>query len=299
MGQVEDNELGDACICHSIDDSEWISRPCISGSCGGFSDEGEAVFEIEAEEEFLGAKLSNPVREFAGIGEGLEGENDAGGTATEKPAGLFEIADAHVDVELESIGDEPTECLPMGDFAHESVEVGDVESFESEIVPDGAGDIERAGGIGELGDDGLVFIASPADAANDVAVHEIEDGNDFHNGAYEGRESLLCKLELAMVDLDSALGLEFVEVGEGFSHAEHEVDGVHGPEEGAGHVVDGGGAISFQDIEDVRFPFIVMFCDFTGAVRQGAEGRPMSRAGKSALRTEGDDLLESIEIFLE
>lgn len=180
VGQVEDNELGDACICHSIDDSERIARPCISGSRGGFSDQGGAVFEVEAEEEFLGAKLSDPVRKFAGIGEGLEGENDAGGTATEKPAGLFEIADAHVDVELESIGDEPTECLPMGDFAHESVEVGDVESFESEIVPDGAGDIERAGGIGELGNDGLVFIASSADAANDVALHEIEDGNDFH-----------------------------------------------------------------------------------------------------------------------
>lgn len=98
---------------------------------------------------------------------------------------------------------------------------------------------------------------------------------------------------------DAAFGFEFVEVGEGFSHAEHEVDGVHGPEEGAGHVVDGGGMISFQDLEDFCFPLIVMFGDFPSALRQGAEGRSMSRASKSAFRTEGDDLLESIEIFLE
>ena len=98
---------------------------------------------------------------------------------------------------------------------------------------------------------------------------------------------------------DAAFGFEFVEVGEGFSHAEHEVDGIHRPEEGAGHLVDGCGAIPFQDLEDFCFPLIMMFGDFTCALRQGAEGRSMSRASKSALRTEGDDLLESIEIFLE
>lgn len=129
-------------------------------------------------------------------------------------------------------------------------------------------------------------------------MHEVNDGNNFHGWAFEGG-AWLRKLELAVVGLDSAFGLEFVEVGEGFSHAEHEMDGVHGAEEGAGHIVDGGGAITLQDIKDVCFPFVVVFGDFAGAVRKGAEGGSMSRTGDGAIRTKGGDLLEAVEIFPE
>ena len=36
-----------------------------------------------------------------------------------------------------------------------------------------------------------------------------------------------------------------------------------------------------------------------GAVGQGTEGGAMSRTGDGAIRTEGSDLLEAVEIFLE
>ena len=176
--QVEDNEIPDVGLGDVSGDGQGVSRPLVGGGERG------ASFEVEAEEEAIGAEFLDPAGEFGGGSERFEGENDAGGAATEKAAGLFEFADAEVDFEFEAVGDEPAVRVPVGDFSLERVEVGDVEAVEAEAIANGAGDIEGAGGVGELGDDGPVFVASSADAANDVALHEIEDGDDFQGGAF-------------------------------------------------------------------------------------------------------------------
>ena len=144
MGEVEDDHLRDAGIGDEICDLEGIGRPVRRRSDGG------AGFEVEAEEDFFGIELRDPAGEIFRIGERFEGEDKMGGTATEETAGLIEIADSHVDVELESVGNEPAERLPMGNFSHETIEVGDVEAFQAEVVPDGAGDVERAGRVDDF-----------------------------------------------------------------------------------------------------------------------------------------------------
>lgn len=177
--QVEDNEIPDASLGDVSGDLQGVGRPLAGGGEGG------AGFEVEAEDEVMGAEFLDPAGEVGGGGERFEGEDDAGGAASEEAAGLVDVLRAEVDFEFEAVGDEPAVGVPVWDFALERVEVGDVEAVEGKTIADGAGDIEGAGGVGELGDDGLVFIASSTDAANDVSLHEIEDGDDFHGGAFE------------------------------------------------------------------------------------------------------------------
>ena len=63
----------------------------------------------------------------------------------------------------------------------DGVKIGDVEFRDAEFESQTAGDIEWFGVGGVEAADGAVFIASSAHAANDLAAHQVEDGNDAHD----------------------------------------------------------------------------------------------------------------------
>lgn len=109
----------------------------------------------------------------------------------------------------------------------------------------------------------------------------------------------LCQTVFAVASDDAGFGFKFVEVGEGFAHAEHEVNGVHGAEEGTGHVVDAGGSVTGENREDFLLAFVVMVGDFGGALGEGVERGAVAGMGGGARGGEVGDLSQGVQVFLE
>lgn len=158
----------------------------------GLASERGAVAEVEGEDQGIG-ELVGEILDDGKVGNGFQADED--GAVLGDAKAVLNGADAGVDPEVDAEGTESGVGGPGRVGAGNGVEVGEIKVAKAELMKEGASDVGRRRGGAESADDGAIAFALARDAANDDAVHQVEDGEDAHGGIV-GTRRTECNREL-------------------------------------------------------------------------------------------------------